>query len=54
MDFYNIAPPAEYRPKAKAAAMRAVELDDSLAEAHVASGKFVWTTRNRNFVVRSN
>ena len=37
---YNIAPPAEYRPKAKAAAIRAVELDDSLAEAHVASGHF--------------
>ena len=38
---YNIAPPADYRPKAKAAAMRALELDDSLAEAHVASGTFV-------------
>jgi TolB-like protein/Flp pilus assembly protein TadD len=37
---YNIAPPVEYGPKAQAAALRAVELDDSLAEAHVASGKF--------------
>ena len=37
--FYNIAPPAESGPKAKAAALRAVELDDSLAEAHVALGK---------------
>jgi serine/threonine-protein kinase len=36
---YNIAPPADYRPKANAAAMRALELDDSLAEAHVALGK---------------
>jgi len=35
---YNIAPPADYMPKAKAAAMRALELDDSLAEAHVAMG----------------
>ena len=37
--FYNIAPPSEYGPKARAAATRAVELDDSLAEAHVALGK---------------
>jgi Flp pilus assembly protein TadD len=36
--FYNIAPPADYKPKAKAAAMHALELDDSLAEAHVALG----------------
>ena len=36
---YNIAPPTDYTPKAKAAAMRALELDDSLAEAHVALGK---------------
>jgi serine/threonine protein kinase/Flp pilus assembly protein TadD len=39
-DLYNIAARPEYEPKARAAAMRAVELDDLLAEAHVASGKF--------------
>jgi serine/threonine-protein kinase len=39
-ELYNLAPP-EYRAKANAAAKRAVELDDSLAEAHVASGTFV-------------
>src|SRR5688500_18836983 len=39
-DFYNLPSP-EYGAKAKAAAKRAVELDDSLAEAHVASGTFV-------------
>jgi len=38
-DFYNIAPPVDFMPKAKAAAMRALELDDSLAGAHVALGK---------------
>jgi len=36
---YNIAPPADYMSKARAAAMRALEVDDSLAEAHVALGK---------------
>lgn len=37
---YNLASP-EYGAKANAAAKRAVELDNSLAEAHVASGTFV-------------
>jgi eukaryotic-like serine/threonine-protein kinase len=34
----GMAPPAEVWPKAKTAAMRALELDDSLAEAHSAMG----------------
>jgi Tfp pilus assembly protein PilF len=32
---YSDAPPKEFMPKARAAALRAVELDDTLAEAHV-------------------
>lgn len=35
--FYNLVPDA---PKASAAAKRALELDDSLAEAHLAAGQF--------------
>jgi DNA-binding winged helix-turn-helix (wHTH) protein/TolB-like protein/tetratricopeptide (TPR) repeat protein len=31
---YNVLPPKEAAPKAKAAAMKAVELDDTVAEAH--------------------
>ena len=33
---YSMAPASLYMPKARAAALRAVELDDSLAEAHTA------------------
>lgn len=39
-DFYSIAPPPDMWSKANAAAKRALELDDSLPEAHVAFGKF--------------
>ena len=43
---YSVAPPMDCMPKAKAAALRAIELDDSLAEAHVALGiyysNFAW------------
>jgi serine/threonine protein kinase/tetratricopeptide (TPR) repeat protein len=35
-DTYQIRPPAEVIPEAKAAAMKALELDDHLAEAHAA------------------
>lgn len=37
---YSIAMPIDSMPKAKAAALRAIELDDSLAEAHVALGMY--------------
>jgi TolB-like protein/Flp pilus assembly protein TadD len=35
----NIRPPREEMPKAKAAALRALELDDTLAEAHASLGR---------------
>ena len=39
---YEVAAPADSLPQAKAAAMRALELDDSLAEAHSALGHYFW------------
>ncbi len=52
---YDLAPPAEAMPKAKAAAVRAVQLDPSLAEAH-ASLAYVelmydwdWTNSEKEF-----
>jgi serine/threonine protein kinase/tetratricopeptide (TPR) repeat protein len=36
--FFNVAPPRAIMPKAKAAAMRALEIDEQLADAHVALG----------------
>jgi len=46
---YSVASPEESYPKAKAAALRALELDDSLAEAHAALGLYLTTfERNRS------
>lgn len=39
--FYSITPPPDMGSKASAAAKRALELDDSLPEAHIAAGTFV-------------
>jgi len=52
---YNAAPPAEFVAKARAAARRAVELDDRSAEAHTALALIVqnhdydWQTSEREF-----
>jgi eukaryotic-like serine/threonine-protein kinase len=40
---YSVAPPLECMPKAKAVALRAIELDDSLAETHTALGIYYST-----------
>ena len=39
--FYGVAPPKESMPQAKAAIERALAIDDSLAEAHAARGKYL-------------
>ena len=39
--FFGYVPPGEAYPRAKAAAVKALELDDSLAEAHAALGNLV-------------
>jgi len=38
MPIYGAGAPQEYRPRAKAAALKAIELDDSLAEGHASLG----------------
>lgn len=43
---FNLADPSEVKPKFEAAARRALELDDKLAEAHQAMGIFYMTSLN--------
>ena len=53
--FLNVFPPGEVMPKAKAAAAKALEIDDGLAEAHVSLGHasftydWDWTAAGRHF-----
>jgi len=53
--FLNFFPPGEVMPKAKAAAAKALEIDDGLAEAHVSLGyasftyDWDWTAAGRHF-----
>ena len=55
MSTYGIAPPNEYMPKARAAALRALQIDDSLAEAHTALAVIAenydwdWQTAEREY-----
>jgi hypothetical protein len=37
-DSYSLAPQSEYTPKARVAALRALEIDQNLPEAHTACG----------------
>ena len=41
--FYSVMTPKEAYPRAKAAAMRALEIDDSLAEAHTSLAHALWS-----------
>lgn len=55
LDFYGLQPPNQLLPEAKAAALKAVELDDALAEAHTALGcvkliyEWDWDAAEREF-----
>jgi TolB-like protein/DNA-binding winged helix-turn-helix (wHTH) protein len=42
MSDHDVSYPAEAYPKAKAAALKALEIDDTLAEAHAALGRIEW------------
>ena len=52
---YSLAPQSEFIPKARAAALRSIEIDDGLAEAHAALALIVqnydwdWQTSDREF-----
>jgi TolB-like protein len=48
----GLVPPRDALPKAKAAALRAIELDDSLAEAHISLGNFRCAEWDWNGAVR--
>ena len=43
LSFFNVVPPREAMPKAKAAAVKALEIDNDLAEAHVSLGYVSFT-----------
>jgi hypothetical protein len=43
LSFFGVVPPSEAMPKAKAAAAKALEIDDQLAEAHVSLGYVSFT-----------
>ncbi len=52
--FYSNAPPMEVYPKAKAAALKALEIDDTIAEAHCSlaaaqAGEWDWLAAEREF-----
>jgi len=53
--YYTVAPPAEAFPKAKAAAQKALEIDEAVAEAHASLGwvkisyEWDWTGAEREF-----
>jgi TolB-like protein/DNA-binding winged helix-turn-helix (wHTH) protein/Tfp pilus assembly protein PilF len=53
--FFNVVPPREAMPSAKAAAMKALEIDEHLAEAHVSLGyisfayDWDWTAAGKHF-----
>jgi TolB-like protein/DNA-binding winged helix-turn-helix (wHTH) protein/Tfp pilus assembly protein PilF len=55
LSFFNVVPPREAIPSAKAAAMKALEIDEHLAEAHVSLGyisfayDWDWTAAGKHF-----